>query len=104
MASATSQNITAAPPLHPQSAAVALLPAAPPLRLPPPAPRLTFKPCPFCLEEPDSDRAFHGRAVIYCNNDDCPACPQVTAATIEAAAKAWNHRYYPGFVAPEVRQ
>ncbi len=103
MAPATVQNIIAAPLLHTHPR-LALLSPAPLLRLPPPAPRLTFKPCPFCLAEPDSDRAFHGRAVIYCNNDDCPACPQVTAQQSRPVAKAWNHRYYPGFVAPEVRQ
>lgn len=103
MAPATDQNTIAAPLLHTQPR-LALLSPAPVLRLPAPAARLTFKPCPFCLAEPDSDRAFHGRAVIYCNNDDCPASPQVTGATIEAAAKLWNHRFHPGFVAPEVRQ
>jgi hypothetical protein len=28
----------------------------------------------------------------------------VMGDTIEAAAKLWNHRFHPGFVAPEVSQ
>lgn len=103
MAPATDQNITAALPLHTHPHIAILFPART-LRLAPPAARTTFKPCPFCLTEPESDRAFHGRAVIYCSNEECPACPQVTGDTVEAAAKSWNHRYHPGFVVPEMRQ
>lgn len=89
MAPATDKNTIASPPLHTCRPTIF---------------SIILKDCPFCLAEPDSNRDFHGRAVVYCGNDDCPACPQVTAAAIEDAANLWNHRYHPGFVAPDVRQ
>jgi hypothetical protein len=63
---------------------------------------LGLKTCPFCLAEPLTERAFHGRALVYCDQDNCPARPQVTGATLQDAAKLWNHRNHSGFVAREV--
>jgi hypothetical protein len=73
-----------------------------------PAQHLTIIPsiqtCPFCLSAPECEVLFHGRAVVFCTNDQCPACPQVTGTILEEAIGRWNYRYYPGYVAREARQ
>lgn len=109
MPQATNQNTTAFPALHTLArasyereaiASVAKLFAAP-------SPTMTVLPalkcCPFCLAEALCDGAFQGRVVVYCENDDCPAAPQVTGDTFHDAAKRWNHRHHTGYGAPEVR-
>ena len=107
---ATKQNTTAIPTLHTlaktsyEREVVNLITTL--FSVPGPAPTIppAIKSCPFCLAEAQCDGHFHSRAVIYCDNDECPAAPQVTGDTFEDAAKRWNHRFHPGFVAPEGRQ
>jgi hypothetical protein len=82
------------------SVASLFAPAAPKLPVPP----TNLETCPFCLAVPEADRAFRGRAIVYCDADDCPARPQVTGATIQEATRLWNHSHHPGFIAREVRQ
>jgi len=65
---------------------------------------LGLKTCPFCLSDPLTEPSFHGRGIVYCDADYCPAKPQVGGATLQEAATLWNHRHHPGFVAREARQ
>ena len=109
MSQATNQNTTVIPALHTlgrtryERDAIASIAAsfAAPFAASTILPAL--KCCPFCLAEAQCDGAFHGRVAVFCDNDECPAAPQVTRATFQDAAKRWNHHYHPGYVAPEVR-
>ena len=109
MPQATYQNITSVPALHtlarPRYEREAVATIATLFRAPATATAIlpALKSCPFCLAEAQYNGASHGRVVIFCDNDECPAAPQVTGATFQDAAKRWNHRYHAGYVAPEVR-
>lgn len=49
--------------------------------------------CPFCgIDPPLATSGRFGGFVIACDNDDCPAQPQVTGKTIKEAWLRWNGR------------
>lgn len=50
------------------------------------------QPCPFCGEDPPLASMDRNRFVVGCVGDDCPACPEVSADTLEGAWAAWNKR------------
>lgn len=54
--------------------------------------RVVPKPCPFCGTDAPLAAHVHGRYVIACENDDCPADVQVAGATNEEAWARWNTR------------
>ena len=49
-------------------------------------------PCPFCGAAPPLAAKIAGRFIIACENEDCPASPQVAADTPGAAWTRWNTR------------
>ena len=49
-------------------------------------------PCPFCGETPPLASRIAGRVLVGCENDDCPANPQVAADTLVQARALWNIR------------
>lgn len=48
--------------------------------------------CPFCGEDPPLARMVRNRFVVGCESDDCHACPEVSADTLEGAWLLWNKR------------
>lgn len=53
-------------------------------------------PCPFCGIHPEIQR-WHGgdsghTLMIFCDQNDCPVNPQVTAGTRRTVRKRWNTR------------
>lgn len=70
-------------------------------------PGLLLSPCPFCLSPPTMRRGPAvipkpgSRYYILCENEDCPISSESRYfPTAEAAADAWNHRWYPGYIRP----
>jgi hypothetical protein len=61
-----------------------------------PAPRAKTCACPFCGEDPPLGRWIGPEGfrnfIVGCENDDCPANPQVSGRTIEDAWAKWNRR------------
>ncbi len=57
---------------------------------------LVLTACPCCGAPPATDPSFHSRAVVYCNNDDCPRWPQAMGDTVALAAVVWNQRIQDG--------
>jgi hypothetical protein len=49
-------------------------------------------PCPFCGADPPLAAKIAGRFVVGCENDDCPANPQVSDPCITEAWEKWNRR------------
>jgi hypothetical protein len=49
-------------------------------------------PCPFCGADPPLAARIAGRFVVACENEDCAAGPQVSAATLCDAWARWNRR------------
>ena len=49
-------------------------------------------PCPFCGDAPPLAAQIAGKFVVGCENEDCPANPQVCAATLVEAWDKWNKR------------
>jgi len=56
------------------------------------AQRQTPRPCPFCGDDPPLAAEISGRFVVGCENDDCAANPQVSAANLTLAWERWNRR------------
>jgi hypothetical protein len=52
----------------------------------------TTRPCPFCGADPPLAVRRAGRFLVGCEAEDCPANPQVSAATLEDAWASWNRR------------
>jgi len=48
--------------------------------------------CPFCGADPPLAVRRAGRFLVGCEAEDCPANPQVSAATLEDAWAGWNRR------------
>lgn len=48
--------------------------------------------CPFCGEDPPLAKKVAARFIVGCENDDCPAQPQVSSATLADAWALWNRR------------
>lgn len=48
--------------------------------------------CPFCGEDPPLAHMVRNKFVVRCESDDCPACPEVSADTLEGAWLLWNKR------------
>ena len=48
--------------------------------------------CPFCGADPPLAVRRAGRFLVGCEAEDCPAHPQVSAATLEDAWAGWNRR------------
>ena len=48
--------------------------------------------CPFCGTDPPLAVRRAGRFLVGCEAEDCPAHPQVSAATLEEAWAGWNRR------------
>jgi len=55
-------------------------------------PATTARPCPFCGADPPLAVRRAGRFLVGCEAEDCPANPQVSAATLEDAWAGWNRR------------
>ncbi|HKY19273.1 MAG TPA: Lar family restriction alleviation protein [Rhizomicrobium sp.] len=49
-------------------------------------------PCPFCGTPPPLAAHVAGHFVVGCENEDCAANPQVSAASPGAAWEKWNDR------------
>jgi hypothetical protein len=58
----------------------------------PPVSSTTTRPCPFCGADPPLAVRRAGRFLVGCEAEDCPANPQVSAATPEDAWASWNRR------------
>ncbi len=54
--------------------------------------RPTVQPCPFCGADPPLTVRRAGRFLVGCEAEECPANPQVSAATLEDAWAGWNRR------------
>jgi hypothetical protein len=52
----------------------------------------TTQACPFCGADPPLAVQRAGRFLVGCEAEDCPANPQVSAATLEDAWAGWNRR------------
>jgi len=50
-------------------------------------------PCPFCGEPRPLAARIAGKFVVGCESEDCPANPQVCAATLGEAWAKWNRRH-----------
>jgi hypothetical protein len=46
---------------------------------------------------PHTDPLFHSRAVVFCENDDCPEWPQAMGDDLLDAVAAWNNRVAAGW-------
>jgi hypothetical protein len=57
-----------------------------------PSPPREDLPCPWCGADPDHAVLRAGRYLVGCENEDCPANPQVGGATVFEAWKNWNRR------------
>jgi hypothetical protein len=55
-------------------------------------PSSTALTCPFCGADPPLAVRRAGRFLVGCEAEDCPANPQVSAATLEDAWAGWNRR------------
>lgn len=49
--------------------------------------------CPFCGADPGLARQSHGRFIVGCEGDECPACPEVSDTTLDGVWKKWNARH-----------
>ena len=58
----------------------------------PVTPSSTILACPFCGADPPLAVQRAGRFLVGCEAEDCPANPQVSAATLEDAGAGWNRR------------
>jgi hypothetical protein len=57
-----------------------------------PAASSTALACPFCGADPPLAVRRAGRFLVGCEAENCPANPQVSAATLEDAWASWNRR------------
>ena len=58
----------------------------------PVTPSSTILACHFCGTDPPLAVQRAGRFLVGCEAEDCPANPQVSAATLEDAWAGWNRR------------
>lgn len=52
----------------------------------------TVRCCPWCATDPLPASQIGSRYVVACENDDCPARPQVCDTDLVTAWKKWNGR------------